>query len=218
VALQLLRAQFFLGSPIAKAVALNYAYPIAVVFLTYVLFKDLPNKKNLLAIFLSLISIPLLLEIWKIKNISEISKGDFLAWLNSFFYGGMIVWGTKIRKETRLNPFTSLFYSLLLAILWLFILGFVLSLMNIDLYVPTIRINMKTVSWLTLMGLGLFGTVAPLSLIYFGATKLKPYVISVLLLTEPVWVYLFGLILFGQQLSFWAILGVIGILISILLI
>ena len=60
-------ASIYLGSPIAKAIALNYSYPLAVVILSYLILKDIPTPKNILAIFLSLISVVLLMELWTVK-------------------------------------------------------------------------------------------------------------------------------------------------------
>lgn len=208
----------YLGTPMAKAIVLAYSYPIAVVILSYLLFKEIPKKKNLLALILSFCSLYILLEFWKVKSLLQINKGDLLAWLNSFCYGGVIVWGTKMRREIKINPCISLFYTLLIGIPILFILGWGLKLLGIGLYSPVLNINFGLGNWLILIGLGFFGTTLPVTLMYFGMTKLKSYVTSVLLLTEPVFVYLFGLLFFGQTLSLWTIIGGLGILVSVLLV
>lgn len=208
----------YLGTPIAKAVALNYSYPVPVVILSYLFFKDLPGKRNFGAIILSLISVFALLEIWSLESLLEIHLGDFLAWINSVFLGFIIVWGTKMRRDTALNPFITLFYTLLFMLPLLFIFGTILDLSGFLLFTPSFGIPVNIDIWLILTGLSFIGTVLPLALIYFGASRLKPYITGILLLTEPVWVYLFGLILFHQSLSLWGILGIIGIIISVLLV
>lgn len=208
----------YLGTPIAKAVALNYSYPVPVVILSYLFFKDLPGKRHLGAIILSLISIFALLEIWSLESLREIRLGDFLAWINSIFFGFIIVWGTKMRRDTTLNPFITLFYTLLFMLPPLFIFGTILSLSGFLLFTPSFNIPMNIYIWLILAGLSFIGTILPLALIYFGASRLKPYITGILLLTEPVWVYLSGLMLFHQSLSLWGVLGIIGIIISVLLV
>jgi len=210
-------ASVYLGTPIAKAIALNYSYPITVVFLAYIFFKDKPNLKNIIAIFISILSVGLLLEVWKIQNVSEIHLGDLLAWINSFLYGSIIVWGTKIRKDTKLNPFVMLFYTLLTAIPGLLVLGTITRYFNLSFFNYSLRLNFSTISWFSLAGLCMMGTVLPYILIYSSVTKLKPLVTSILLLSEPLFVYLFGILFFNQYLSFWGLLGMLGIMVSVVL-
>lgn len=211
-------ASIYLGSPIAKAVALNYSYPLAVVILAYLIFKDVPSAKNIFAVFLSLVSITVLMELWTVKNLTEIGLGDLFAWLNSFAFAAIIVWGTKIKKDLKLNPFFTLFGSWFVSIPLLIMLGVVLESFHIQLFNPVFRFNFSSSEWLSLIGLGTISSVLPISLMYFGSAKLKSFTTSLLLLSEPVCVYLAGVFLFGQQLSVWGILGMIGITISVLLV
>lgn len=211
-------AAIYLGSPIAKAIALNYSYPIAVVLLSYLVFKHLPTKKNIIAIILSLISVGFLMEVWKIKNVSQINIGDIMAWLNSFAFAGIIVWGTKIKKEIKINQLLVLFYSWFFSLLLLLPFGLLMNVLNIPIFQfnPTFNFNLN--AWLLLIGLGTISSTIPLSLMYYGSTMLKPFTTSILLLSEVVCVYLAGIFLFGQSLSIWGILGMIGIMISVLLV
>lgn len=209
-------ASIFLGTPIAKALALNYSYPLAVVILSYMIFKDKPTGKNIFAIFLSLASIVVLMELWTVKNLTQIGAGDFFAWLNSFAYAAIIVWGIKIRKGLKLNPFVTLLGSYLFAIPLLIILGIILMFVNIPLFDPSFSTNFSLYGWLTLIGLGTVSSVLPFSLLYFGSSRLKSFTTSLLLLSELFFVYLAGVFLFGQQMSVWGILGMVGIIISVL--
>lgn len=210
-------SSIYLGTPIAKAIALNYSYPLAVIVLSYILFKHIPSKKNILAIVISFISVLFLFEIWSVKNITQINIGDFLAWINSFAFAGIIVWGTKIRKYLKTNPFITLFYSWLVAIPLLIVCGFLINRLGIPLFYPIVKTNFGIQGWLSLLGLGTISSVLPISLMYFASSKLKPFVTSILLLSEPVVVYLAGIVLFGQVLSVWGFLGMVGIMISVVL-
>lgn len=211
-------AAIYLGSPIAKAIALNYSYPIAVVLLSYFVFKHLPSKKNILAIVISLISVALLMELWKVKNISQINIGDVMAWLNSFAFAGIIVWGTKIKKELKLNQFLTLFYSWFFSLLLLIPFSLLMKITNIPIFQYNLSVDFSINLWLLLIGLGTISSTIPLSFMYFGSSKLKPFATSILLLSEVVCVYMAGIFLFGQTLSIWGVLGMIGIMISVLLI
>lgn len=217
LALTTFSASIYLGSPIAKAVALNYSYPVAVIVFSYIVFKDKPTFKNILAVFISFISLYLLLELWKVKNLTEIQLGDLFAWLNSFAFAAIIVWGTKIRKDLGLSPFITLFYSYAIAIPLLFIFSAIFSFYGSSLFSAQVMANFGRSGWLSLLGLGTISSVLPLSLMYFGAGKLKSVVTSILLLSEPIFVYIAGIILFGQQLSAWGVIGALGIIIALLL-
>lgn len=210
-------AAIYLGTPLAKTVVLTYSYPLTIVVLSYLLFRSLPTKKNWLAIVLSVVSLGLLFEVWNIKEFSQIGKGDLVAFANSFFFAGMIVWGSKIRHDTELHPYKIVFYSFLFIIPMLVAFSLGLQRLGVMLFLPVVKLDLTAANWATLGGLALFGSVLPISLIYVVGNKLKPFITSVLLLTEPVWVYIFGLAYFHQQLSGWAILGAVGILISVLL-
>jgi len=208
----------YLGSPIAKAVALNYAYPLIVILLSYIFFKETPSIKGWVATFLSLLSVSLLLEIWTINNFFSLNVGDMLELLNSVFFGAMIVYGKKIRNEAELHPFAILSYSYLFTIPLLFALGFLLmNVFHMDAIGVPIRV-LTFEQYLSLFGLALFGMVVPMSLIYAGVSKIRAHIAGILLLTEPLWVYVFGMLLFQQNLSFWGIMGIIGIVISVILV
>ena len=208
----------YLGSPIAKAVALNYAYPLVVIVGSYLLFKEKPTVKGWVAVVISLVSVAILLEVWNIQNLFTLNIGDMLELLNSVFYGALIVYGKKISTDTNLHPLKSLFYSYLVATPCLFILGlFIIHVLDI----PTIGTSLQWLTIpqnLTLLGLAAFGMVLPLALMYTAISRVKAYVAGILLLTEPLWVYIFGLLLFQQALSIWGLLGMLGIIIAVLLI
>lgn len=208
----------YLGSPIAKAIALNYSYPIAVVLLSYMVFKHKPSIKNIFSITLSLISVVLLMELWRVKNIAQINIGDVIAWLNSFAFAAIIVWGTKIKKEIKIGQFLVLAYSWFFSLLFFIPFGLAMNFFGISLFQFNAQINFSINAWLLLIGLGTIGSTVPLSLMYYGSSKLKPLATSILLLSEVICVYLAGIVLFGQQVSLYGILGMVGIMISVLLI
>lgn len=208
----------YAGAPLAKVVALNYAYPVPVLILSYLFLKEKPTLRSLAAVVISAISVTVLLELWKIHNLSQIGLGEFLAWVNSFAYAGIIVWGTKIRKSTNLNPFVTLFYTLLLSLPILLISVYILNSQGINFYLLRIKtVGLTLSNWANLILLALSSSVIPIALIYFAASKVKAQAASILLLTEVIWVYLLGYFLFGQSLSVWGILGGLGIMLSVIL-
>lgn len=208
----------FLGTPIIKAIALVYTYPISAVILAYFLLKEKPALKQVVAMIISLISLFLLLEVWTIKNFSEIKLGDVFALVNGVCFACIIVWGIKIRKSTKMSPFSILFFSLLISIPLIVLFGYFLQIINIPLFMPQINIVAIGNNWVPLVCLALFGSCLSYLFLYFGSPKLKPLTTSVILLIEPVFVYLFSVFVFGQALSIWGIVGMIGIIISTLLV
>jgi drug/metabolite transporter (DMT)-like permease len=204
----------YLGSPIARVAALANAYPFTIIILSYVLFREIPSKKNWVAVILSFCSVLVLLEVWHIKHLGQFYIGDIFAFANSFFFGGIIVFGRKMRTETRLNSYQSLFFTLLFMIPLLFLFG---SLLRMPFFIPRVQINLPIISWLTL-GLAAIATVTPLVLLYISISKINAIVVSVLLLTELMWTYIFGLVLFHQSVTLWGALGIVGIMTATLLV
>lgn len=211
-------AGIFLGAPIAKAIALNYAYPITIVILSYFLFKEKPTLKGWSAILLSLISVFFILEVWKISSLTKLDIGSLFELVNSVFFGFIIVFGKKIRKDLNMHPFRILFFTFLFLLLEFYALAVILNIFSISFLKPTFDFGLSLENWLSLILMSLFGNIIPLGLVYATATKVKSYVAGILLSTEPVWGYILGLILFGQLISIWAILGMIGIIIAVLLV
>lgn len=207
----------YLGTPIAKAIVLMYSYPLPLIFLSALLLRHIPTRQQIIAIVVSLISLSILLEVWTIENISAVATGDIFALINATCFAGIIVWGRKLRDRVDLVPIELLFFSLLFMLPGLFILGFLFSFLGIMIYTPTIALTLPYTSWLPLAGLGLIGTVCSYMLFYLGIGKVKPIVAGTLLLSEPVWTYIWGILFFGQQVSIWTIVGGIGIFLAVLL-
>jgi|GEM_PF-4538751 drug/metabolite transporter (DMT)-like permease len=209
----------YAGAPLAKAIALNFSYPIPVIILSYFLLGEKPSIKSVFAILISTVSVLLVLEIWKIKDFTKIGLGEFLAWVNSFAYAGIIVWGTKIRKSTKLHPYVVLFYTLAFSLPILVTVVYLLNQVGINFYTLGFDITkIQATHWLLLLLLALSSSVIPIALIYTAAARINPHVSSILLLTEITWVYLFGFLIFGQTLTPWGALGSLGIMLSVLLV
>ncbi|MDJ0625327.1 MAG: DMT family transporter [Candidatus Caenarcaniphilales bacterium] len=208
----------YFGTPIAKAVALNYAYPLMVIALSYFLLNELPSAKHWISVILSLISVLVLIQVWTIKNLFDIQIGELMAFANSFFYGAIIVFGKKLKEDTGLSVFKSLFYAELFMLPLFILMSFILKLVEVEALSPELQLVFPLNVWLVLFVTSITGGLLPLVLIYYGTSKVKPYVGGILLLTEPIWVYICGLLFFEQSLSTWGILGSIGIVFSVFLI
>ncbi|MDX1921066.1 MAG: DMT family transporter [Candidatus Caenarcaniphilales bacterium] len=207
-----------LGTPIAKAVALNYAYPLVIVIVNFLIFKEIPSLKHFVSIALSLLSVALVVEIWKTGSWNQFQIGELVALSNGIFYGTMIVFGKLVQQVTKGSLYRSLFYSQLFMLPLFVGLGFLLQASGQDILKPHLNLNLGGMNWIVLGLSSLSGGLMPLALIYFGVSKIKPYIASLLLLTEPVWVYFCGLIFFEQQLSWPSLAGILGIILSVLLV
>ncbi len=206
----------FLGTPIIKAIALVYTYPLSAVILAYFILKEKPTLKQIMAMIMSLISLFLLLEVWTIKNLSQFKLGDMFALFNGLCFASLIIWGIKIRRSVKMNPFSILFFSLVISLPLVILSGYLLQIINVPILIPQLNIAAITNNWLPIVCLGVFGSGLSYVFLYFGSPKLKPLTTSVILLIEPVFVYLFSVFVFGQALSIWGIVGMIGIIISTL--
>lgn len=208
----------YLKTPIAKAVALNYSYPLMVVFLSYLIFSDIPTRKQIMVIILSLISAALILEVWKISDIAQLKLGELMALGNSFIYGTLIVYAKYLKQKLHINPTFTVSITLVLVMPLLILSGGMLSMVGITSLQPVWPTSLSMQSWFLLILFGLLSTALPFPLMYFGMGKLKPVVASILLMSEPVFVYFLGFLFFGQTLSVWGLLGLIGIITAVLLV
>jgi len=207
----------FFGASIAKAIVIVYAYPIYAVFLAYLLLKEQPSIKQILAVIVSFVGLFFLLEVWSIKNLSQISIGDFFALINGLCYASLIIWGVKIRRTIKISPFNLLFFSLITALPLVVVSGIILNFLNIPLFYPQFNFSALTSNWLPLACLGIFGSGLSYVFLYLGSPKLKPLTTSILLLSEPIVVYFYSALFMGQPLSIWGIIGMFSIMISVLL-
>ncbi len=209
----------YLGTPLAIAVALNYAYPFSVAIFAYLFFKEIPTRKQWVAMVLSFVSVLIILEIWTIKSSSQFNIGEMLELANSFFFAAIITFGKKIQIDTKLHPIKIFFYSTIFAIPALVLLGYGLEyLAHTTILVPRLSFDLNFSSWGYLVGLTIFGGLLPIALIYYAAAKISSNTTSILLVTEQGWAYLIGLLFFGQNLTLTGIAGVIGIVLAVLLV
>lgn len=206
----------YLGTPIAKAIMLVYAYPLTIVPLSYWILGDKVTNKNLAAVGLTIISLAILFEVWTLQNM-KITNGEIVALLNSVCASAMVVWGAKIRRETNLGSAAMMTNTLLLSIPMLFLVSGAFQIAGSSLYAPSFTVTFG-LEWLWLLSLGLLATVAPVGLLYAGSKNVKPNVAGVLMATEPVWTYIWGWLFFGQTLAWTTILGGLGMLLSVLLV
>lgn len=208
----------YLGTPIAKAVALIYSYPISIIILSYLFFKDIPTLKQLIALGLSLISVTFILELWKIKNLTNITPGELMALINSVFYSLMIIYGKLLKKRIHMHPVKTTAYSLVFLIPQLILIGSIFSYFGLTILQPIITLDFSLYGWLALLGIGFFGTTLSFGFLYAGVSHVQSTVAGLLLITELVWATIWGVFLFNQPLTFWMIAGIIGVIISVLLI
>lgn len=208
----------FLGTPLAKAIALINAYPLGVVMLSYLLFRELPKKRQVISLVIALASVALLFEIWTIRNVTEVARGEILALTNSVCFAAIIIYGRWTETKIKIHPLKKIAYSLIFLIPNLFILGVLLNLVGINILTPRIRFDFPLSTWLSLAGIGFFGTTLSFGMLYAGISKVKPTTASLLLLTELIWATIWGIILFNQPLSIWGIIGILGIIISVVLV
>lgn len=208
-------ASIALGTPVAKATALNTAYPLFAIALCRLLAGARITARGVGAALLSLGSVLVLLEVWGITGILALAPGDVLAFSGAFFYAFIIVWGTKLRTESSLNSFTILFYTLLFMLPMLFLVGLLLSRVGIAALQPALHLGALASGWMSFLGISVVGTILSLWLIYMASGKIHPSTTSLILSTETVWVYVFGVILFDQRPSLWGVVGGAGVVLSV---
>lgn len=208
-------ASIALGTPVAKATALNTAYPLFTIILCRLFIGARITARGAGAALLSLGSVLVLLEVWNIAGLLALAPGDALALSGALFYALVIIWGAKLRSESSLNSFTILFYTLLLMLPMLLLVGLLLAPLGIGALQPALHVEALLSCWWSFIGISAVGTILSLSLLYIASSRLNPSTTSLILSTETIWVYILGVILFDQRPSAWAVVGGAGIVLSV---
>jgi drug/metabolite transporter (DMT)-like permease len=205
-----------LGTPTAKAVLLVYSYPIFTAFLSTALLRERLKTHNWLALLLGLAGVAIIMEFWNVRGLEQLHAGDMLAISNGFFYAAIIVMGRYTRLGERLYPLVVTSWSFAFGLCW-FVLFFNFWIHLISPIQFTLGLDWSLLTWFHVLGLSFIGTTLPYLLLYSGLKQVKAFIASLLLLTEPITVFVLGALTLGEQIHMWQVIGGICILSATLL-
>lgn len=182
----------------------NFA-PVFVTAGSWLLFKERPSAKFLLALTLGVLGAAILMGD-SLQLDQEHLFGDALGLLTAVFYGGYILTVSRLRRH--FSTMLVMAVSALVSTLILF---------PVALYVETDMFALTAYGWAILFGLALISHVGGQSLITFSLAHLPAAFSSLTLLLQPVTAALLAWWLLDEPLRAWQSIGALMVLGAIVL-
>jgi drug/metabolite transporter (DMT)-like permease len=173
-----------------------FTYPVLVMLLNFLVYKQGIPKVYYLAIFIILIGMLFLVDM---NELSFNLWGILFGIASAFFYACYII----ASKRNRLSPNM----STLMVCLGCMVTSLVMSVCNQTFVIPV-----STTVWLHLLGIAIIATAIPILLMLYSLQYISSEKASILSVLEPVFVVVFGILLLGESLRFLSAIGIIFVL------
>lgn len=179
----------------ATATLLANNAPIWVGLISLVFFRERLPRKFWIGLFISMVGLNILIgiEAWQSMTLNH---GDVLSLIAGFFYALYILYTLESRK--RVDTITFMTISVVIMTLGLFFV-------NLFTGNPFWGFTPKT--WISLAGLGLISHFGGWIAINYALGHLKGTNVSVTLLSQSVVTAIMGIIILGENLSIYQIVG-----------
>lgn len=187
-------SSLYIGSGLAMV--LFFTYPVIIMLINYFLYGQNIPKSYYFAIFIILLGMTLLVDI---NKIAFDLAGIFLAIVSAFFYACYMI----SSKKNQMSPQMS---TLMVC------LGCMTTSLIVSLTTHSFTIPATSTVWLNLWGIAIVATVIPILLLLYSLKYISSEKASILSVLEPVFVVIFGVILLGEHLQRWSVLGIVFIL------
>lgn len=203
-----------LGSPPTKVVLLSFLYPIYTILLAAFFLGEPITLRKMIALVLGVIGIGTTLEIWTLHNLSEIKTGDLFALLNGWLAAGMVIIGRYTGSRTGgQTVWQILSRTYWFTVVWLGLLaGVILAVSGSDDITQALNFTPDVATLVYMMALAVVGTVTPYVLLYMGLRRMASGTAGVLLLIEPVSVFVLTALFLNQAIGIWQFIGGAAIL------
>ena len=182
---------------------IHFGYPVVVIILMAVIYKEKINRLKILSIVSSVIGIFLLTKIVAVESI-ESFKGIIYALITTITYGSYII-SNKKSSFANLDTMVSLFYMSLIISIAFFIAGILtkdLQLLN-NIYV-----------FYNFIAISLLCTVFSLGLLLYGVKNLGSSLASILNMFEPTTTVIASAFIYHEKLTINIIIGSVLIILS----
>jgi len=201
-------ASIALGTPPQKAVLLVYLYPLYVALGGALFLGEKLTSRKLASMALGLVGLGLVLEVWDIQRLAHFQIGDILATLNGVLAAALVLVGRWSGDRKQVNPITLTFWSLVFALVWLICIGLsALVCLGPEALTSQWPGGMSPRIVAYLLGLAVLGTVLPYVSMYIGLERTEASIGSMLMLSEPIFVFVFSYIFLQQPIGWWQVIG-----------
>lgn len=178
-----------------------FTYPAMVMLLNWIFFKTKITKIYYFAILLVALGMTQLVDLSEFK-LDVLGLG--LAVLSGFFYACYIL----CSKNIKMSPIVSTF---------LLSLGCAFSCLVFSLWDNTFVIPSTQQQWILILGFAIVTTAVPMLLFLKSLKKISSEKASILSVTEPIFVVIFGCLLLNESINLTKMIGIGAILVGALM-
>jgi drug/metabolite transporter (DMT)-like permease len=190
---------YFIGSQYigsGPSMVIFFTYPVFVMLLNWMLYKRKISKMYYFAVILIVLGMTQLVEL---KEFKADLLGIGLALLSGISYAMYII----CSKNIKISPIMS---TIMVS------LGCAFSCLIYALWDNSFVFPSTQEQWLLILGFGIVTTGIPMLLFLEGLKKISSEKASILSVTEPVFVVIFGIVLLEEVINLPKIVGIITIL------
>jgi DME family drug/metabolite transporter len=198
-----------LGTPVAVAVTLSYLQPMFSVILARLFLSEGVTVIKIVAVISSILGASIVGGFWQILGTSTSvpATGAALAAMNGLFYSIYIIVGRVSGSNRSYHAATTMFYSFLFASIWMGPIWLLMSLTIDNPIVSGFVLDLAPTVLAYLLMIAFVGTILPYGLLAMGLREVKASRAGVILIIEPVSVMVLGVLILGQILTPWGIVG-----------
>ena len=190
-----------------------YLYPIFAVALGTIFLKESLTKRKLTAAVIGIFGAALTLKFWEIQNLGQFQVGDLFAVVNGILYACIVVFGRRCGFQEEIRPMSLTLWSFSFALAGLVLVTMITMIFQ-GVSRTIVHLQFTPDFW-TLsyhLGLAFVSTALPYILLYAGLKRIGSGVASILLLSEPISVFLLASIFLGETIEWWQVAGGLVIL------
>ncbi len=207
----------FVGVPITQAEFLVNLQPFFIILIAAGILGERIKKTRIFAAALTVFGASLLLQIWAMELLKAPPIGYVLAVANALAYALYITASSRIRKSIQYNDITIMTFTFAFWLVWCVIIFVLMNVFGIAGNLTQLDFNMNQTTWLYLIGISIFSTLIPYTLLSMGVKKIAASRFGIIMLIEPLVASAFGILLFGETFVLIQIVGVVVILIGVVI-
>ena len=190
--------------PMSVAAVLLYTAPAFVTILSRIFFKEAMTKRKIIALMTTFIGTTLVIG-YLPQGAQGVSALGFWAGIGSGIGYGLYSIIGKVALD-RYDTLTITTYTFVFASIFVFPFS--------GIWQNSVALT-QTMTWIYILGLGSFPTAVAYILYTRGLSYVESSKASITATVEPVVATIVGIIIFGERLTYWQLLGIILVLMAI---
>lgn len=199
-----------LDTPVGEAALLVQIHPLLTLILGALILKEKFSQEKIISLVIAFFGIFILIRPWEFSSFLTHIVGDVFAMLNGIFYSIYLIVGRLSRNNRlQISPLVSISFVLIWALITFIPILFFMTILPIDPLINTFSFSIYNSLFVMALGiaLGLFGSVLPYGLIMIASRYVESSRSAILLLGEPLGAIIFGLLILGEPITIYYVIG-----------